>query len=535
MRKISILLSILFLSCIAKSQKTYFTTYQICGKEFNITATIGTSRTIAITISSDGQTDQQFDANRFSPDNFTQKIKNKLAVMGATCGDASSTTSQIANQLYANIWATDADETTKHKAADFTVREKVRMYTKIYHKDTSETVDSYQVKKVQVEISDGYVENIQVCLQDPYDTNVQRIFTNLYSIGISSRQNIKDFKEVHLYDLTSPPFVTKKDTTSYSILLSDLVDYVPTLALQRRDYSPADMVFETEGGKSLELEKEKTNKLFQANIYTDFIGLREDKPNGLIQTEASKRININTVQYLVKCPLIYRFIRSIGYFQYISPVVTLSKIEQQNKYLILSDLDSIRQTPGPNDTSKLNKDLNRYTSAIKLLQYQSFSGGLDFNLFAFSNHDLKYSVCVNMGGRIGITPVRDSLTEMQSGKIVKPGFTNEYTISTLQFYPSLAISWLPEERFSLTLSDKLVYLKPLNNRIQLLGWEKDNQKKYIVKNGAFINVIELQMALNVSDNGKMFARMRLNSEFSQAQGNFLQVQLGYAINILGGK
>lgn len=535
MRKISLLLSILFITSIAKSQKTYFTTYQICGKEFNVTATIGNSSMVAIKISTEGETDQQFEASRFSPDNFTQKIRNKLAGMGATCGDVSSETSQIANQLYANIWATDVDETTKHKAADFTVKEKVGMYTEKYRDKTSQTVDSYQVKKVQVEISDGYVENIQVFLQDPYHPDVQKIFTNLYSIGISSRQNIKDFKKVHLYSLASPPFVTKKDTISHSILLADLVDYIPTLAVQRRDYSPADMVFETHGGSSLELEKEKTNKLFQANIYTDFIGLREDKPNGLIQTEVSKRINTNTIQYLVKSPLIYRFIRSIGYFQYISPVVTLSKIEQQNKYLILNDLDSVRRRSKPEDTAKLNKDLNRYASAIKLLQYQSFSGGLDFNLFAFSNHDLKYSVCVNVGGRIGITPVRDSLTKVESGKIVKTGFTNDYTINTLQFYPSLAISWLPEERFSLTLSDKLVYVKPLNNTIQMLGWEKDDQEKFIVKNGAFINMIELQMALNVSEKGKMFARMRLNSEFNQAKGNFLQVQLGYAINILGSK
>jgi hypothetical protein len=533
MRKIAILLLLLTFSLYSKSQKKFSTTYSLCNKHFNFLCIIGDNNTLSITMKVDGGNEETFELKRSDVQRFTQDISGKMLSKVSTCANSSLDALTFANELYANIAVSDVNETGKFKAADF----KVAPMVALYQQDTSGTyvtTRSYKVKKMQVEIADGFIENMQVTVADTAFPDDEKMFTNLYSIGISSRSNIKDFKKVHLYSLESPPFV-REDDTSNSILMSELVNYTPVLALGRRDYSPGDMVFEIKGGQTIELEKENTNKLFQANIYTDFIGLREDKPNGLIQTEASKKINTNTVQYLVKSPLIYRFIKSWGYLQYISPVVTLSKIEQQNKYLILADLDSVRSASSSSDTSRLNKSLHRYSSALKLLQYQSFSGGLDFNLFVISNHDLKYNVCLNVGGRVGITPVRDSLTKMESNKPVRTGFVNEYTINTLQFYPSLSVSWLPEERFSLTLSDKLVYLKPLNNKIQLLGWDHNEQDKFIVKKGAFINIIELQMALNVSDNGKMFARMRLNSEFNQAQGNFLQVQLGYAINILGKK
>jgi hypothetical protein len=320
--------------------------------------------------------------------------------------------------------------------------------------------------------------------------------------------------------------------SSYSVLLGDLINYDYYLGVDRRDYSPKDDTITLMGKQASILHKEATNRLFEAHIYTDFIGLNEDKPNGLIQTEVSKRINLNTKQHLSK-PWFYWLARSRGGFQYIEPTITLSKLEQHNKRLLLGDLDSIRFNPGSNDTSKFGKK-HRYVTALDLYQYQTFSGGFDLNIGYWNNHDIKYAIYLNAGVRLGITSVTDSLTTVSQNTIAKTGQVRDFSINTFQFYPSLIFTFLPEERFNLSLKEQVMYIKALNTAVQPLYFDKLDETKAVFKNSSWLNMLELLMTIQVSANSKMFGRLKFNSDLHNAQNNFAQVQVGYSTYILGG-
>ena len=90
------------------------------------------------------------------------------------------------------------------------------------------------------------------------------------------------------------------------------------------------------------LYKEESTKLFEAIVYSDFLGVfDEDNPNGIIQTEVAKKFFINTHRGQITpkgrffgflFPPI-AFSEGYGWFEYVNVSAKLSKIEENNKYL----------------------------------------------------------------------------------------------------------------------------------------------------------------------------------------------------------
>ena len=384
------------------------------------------------------------------------------------------------------------------------------------------SVKNYKVVRFQAEINDGYMEKIVAYIGN---TNKVGKFTLPFPVGMTSVNNFKKYIQTRLYEFKSSPFVGSKDSTkpNYFIYLGELIDYDFYLGLRRRDYSSKDTTFDIEGGTSLTLHKEDTKKLFEAQIFSDFQGLNETNPNGLIQTEINKRININSIQYLSKKHL-YWFFGSYGYFQYISPTISLYKLEQHNKRLLLSDLDSVRLNPQETDTAKFSKNYHRYANGLDLYQYQWFSAGTDVNLFYINNHELKYNIYFNIGARLGFTGVSDFLTTINSSTIKKTGFIHEYTVTSFQAYPEIRINFLPEERFNFSLSHKWIYYKLLSPTVQLAAFDPNIFLKLYYKASTWINTSELLMTIqmNPKTNIKVFGRIRFNWE----TGNVLTAYSG---------
>jgi hypothetical protein len=96
---------------------------------------------------------------------------------------------------------------------------------------------------------------------------------------------------------------------------------------------------------------------------------------------------------------------------------------------------------------------------------------------------------------------------------------------------------LPEERFNFSISEKLVYLKPLNQTLQIFSFASDNIQKLIPSRASWLNVIEMLMTIQLNQNGnsKLFGRVRLNSDWKNVNSNFSQIQIGYSTFILGNK
>ena len=428
-------------------------------------------------------------------------------------------------------------QNTLPKAGNFKLSDFVKMGIQCIDENgqlrSYETAEAlYKVERLQAEITDGYLENIVA-----YITNGKKTlkFSIPYPIGMSSFGNFKNYAYRRLYTMDSYPYdQPKANKPIFTVKLGDLIDYDPIMAVQRRDYSPKDTVLDIQGGTSVMLHKEETQKLFEAHIYSDFQGFNEKKPNGLLQFELAKRININTVQHLSP-RILYWIQSSYGFMQYIMPSVTLSKVEQHNRRLNLHDLDSVRLNPGFTEVTQFKNQFHRYANPISLYQYQCLSAGTDLNLFYMNNQDRKFNICFNGGIRFGFTDAVDSLTTVTTTAITKTKFTKDISITTMQLYPEVKIKFMPEERFNFSISNKWVYYKPINPTFQMASFDRNDQTKLISKSKAWINMSEMLMAIQVNNKSKVFGRFRMNWEMGNIKNNFSQLQVGYSTYILGNK
>jgi hypothetical protein len=68
-----------------------------------------------------------------------------------------------------------------------------------------------------------------------------------------------------------------------------------TLANDKEDYSPANTTFSLNAEKPIaELRKEKRSQILNIAAFADFVGLDQEQPNGLVQIEAKRKINLST-------------------------------------------------------------------------------------------------------------------------------------------------------------------------------------------------------------------------------------------------
>jgi hypothetical protein len=566
--KLAPLLLFLIACWITSHSQTHSETFTACDKSYNITCELKAANKIKLTFV-DGLNDSVKAVDSVTTTDMDQFAKSFRYFFLKFIGTADSGACPIhdrdttllvyGRKLYLSFLAANTEDSNTPTAGLFSVKDSaiVRVMLKfIYNKTLQPTTDNpygnlkYKIEKVSAEINNGFIENIKAYIQM---ADGLHYFSIPYPVGISSVGNFKQYHSRRLFDEQSPAYIRKisekevsrqvalhptanviRLDSAFYILLSDIIDYDYYFGVDRRDYSPKNDTLVLLGGESRILHKESTDRLFEAHIFTDFVGLNEDKPNGLIQTEISKRINVNSLQYIApNC--IYWLAKSLGGLQYISPSITLSKIEQHNRRFILGDLDSVRFNPNLNDTSAYNHNQHRYVTAIDLYQYQSFSAGGDINIFYLNNHELKYNISLNFGARVGITPVRDSLTTITQNKIAKTGFVSDYSINFIEMCPQAIITFLPEERFNLSLSGQFMYIKPLNSLVQLVSTGKNDNTKLVPVKSSWLNTLEMLMTIQVNPTSKLFGRIRLNSAVDNHQDNFAQIQVGYSTYILGNK
>ena len=512
-------------------------TISVCSGSYTYSGAVKPDKSIQVTITdiSDATKKIQYSYSGSDISDFATVFQNQfLKISGITC---SSSDNNIILAEGNKLWYQLVSTYPAPEAGKLQVSGQLTMYVDGF--DSLNQKKQYfskncPVQEVHIEINNGYLETIYAIV---LINNVPRTYINIYGIGFTSFENYAKTDRINLVELHTKPF-RKKGPTDFSkplysyIKLNELLKYYPHVEVDRRDYSPKDTAFTLNGGQNIVLYKQETTKLFEAHIFSDFVGLQDNQPNGLIQTEVAKRININSIQW--KTPrFFYWLFKSFGVAQYISPVVTFSKIEDHNKRLMLGDLDSIRFNPGSNDTSSLKKACHRYTTPLDLFQHQSFSAGADWNVLYLSNHSLKYNLYIGFGAYLGITPVTDSLTSISQNTSSKTGAINEYSVNTLQLKPEGRIVFLPEERFNFSIAYQLLFIKPFSPNIQLLTFDKNDPAKFKTSGNNWLNSYELLLTFNTSQISKLFGRLRFNSELHNYNNNFAQIQVGYSTYILG--
>lgn len=443
-------------------------------------------------------------------------------------------------------------EEEKPKVADIYLKNtKVPVYVDLSENKnilgkSTKFVLAHELKDVSVEISfyAGFIEKIQVhgfIGDDSYPVT----FNNKFSIGISSTKNIQSlgnntlfsdekFNKSSITAISSVSEVNKSDnkitagddqfenskSSSLSINLGDVIRYVKKVDVNANDVSPVpQIVLLDENQKQSKLYKEESSKLFEAVVYTDFLGLfDEENPNGIVQTEINKRFNINTSRldvekkYALIPPLIVPILLSegIGFFQYIDASFKYSKIEP-NRKLVNPEQFNIFDAGGNLIDSTL------YFTPISLFQRRVFSFGADVNIVSMENQNLKLNMYANVGFHFGRTGLQRN-----------PEDSEGYFTNNVEVPIEFVFHILPEKRVSFSFSDRVSLFKTFDANINFNSIENNtlqNEKNWL-------NSFNLDMNINISSNGRLFLRYKLTHELGNINNNFSRLQLGSSFYLL---
>jgi len=343
----------------------------------------------------------------------------------------------------------------------------------------------------QIEFSNGYIQNIA------FYGNIEGkdvVFENERPIGFSSNRDFKGLDKefvVSNYKLGGKTYLLK-------VPISDFLTYQKNLRINTRDYCPENGVVSVQMPvESIKLYKEPTSNILEAKVFTDFNGLQDGNPNGIIQTEVEKRINLLTKRHDF-------FIKGVnyGWLQYVTPFAVLNKLEDKDKFLELKSSDPTTLT----------------TNFLELLQYETFRTGVETNAFTFDVPFGKSSICIDGGIAFGKVTGTDTTG-------IATAQSNKYNINTLHLYGKTKFNVMPDERYGITFSYQLGHYDALNNEINYTAVEKDGSNKNWLQN------IEMFAFWNIGDSGNLFFRYRLNSPLDNWKYNFSQVQVGYSFNI----
>lgn len=400
------------------------------------------------------------------------------------------------------------------RAGFLTIQDSVLVYkgNNCKPKDEKKPV-KVKVTDVSIEFLEGFIELIKIEAEDRKGEGFR--FENKYGIGFSTRGNYKMLYKTCLYNA--------RDTGEQSryIVVGDLLDYSYETRLKTKDFSPANQMLNTYGGKRVELKKDANSRILEFLVFSDFLGIEQDNPNGLIQVEFEKRINLNTHRLQTFRCLNRWFAQGIGFFQFVRPALTLSKIEENNRALLATPNDSIRSDSTLASQTVINP--------VEVLNHQNLAVGLDLNLFMLDNSAAKFHAYLNLGFRFGRTQILDSLRRLNEAKdeIIKTGNTASFGINYFLLHPEFSIEFLPDERYGLTLSYRPQYFVRAFDSPRLQTQDRRGEVQKVHER--WIHTFELLGYLKTSKQGKLFARWRFNHQAGNINQNFYQLQLGYSM------
>lgn len=418
------------------------------------------------------------------------------------------------------------------------IKEKISEELSFYIKQLNKF--TFAPENIQIEINRGYIENIVVTghtstfIEPEFKEYLDQIFLeekkikfiNDYPIGISSKKDIELMSDYNLYARSED----KK--SSYELRLGDLITNMEQiLALDRTDYSPKDSAYVIDRTKthSKDFPKPDKKEILQIKVFSDFIGLKEENPNGLIQLEIDKEIPLVTKR--ITKPYVWLPFRyfvphtgNIGLFNFIRPRFVLSKVEDNNRYLSLTEFPVLDTAGIETGEQKLG------TSTLNLKQFERFVIGADLNLVLLNNPNWKSTFLLNAGMHFGRTDLAsyDTISEV----INKPNaHTNTYQ-------PSYEVVWrvTGDERYGFQFSYGTTWIISdqfnFKQRPNLDGFENyeefENSK---ARNRIRRFTLLAYLNLNADREGRLFFRYRSNFEPRNFELNYSQLQIGYTTSL----
>jgi hypothetical protein len=495
-----------------------------------------------------GSHDMEFAFNEFTKEIFQrvflEQMNIKYRKSGATVDEAAS---EVFFKIKARLDFIDDEPITAY----FILRKDyiyslLRNNSSNYYQGTlSRLLVRHYIHRVEAETDEGALKNISVYLVAP-DSLKQLgvsprkflIFKNQFPISISGKFDYEKFSKINLYCYNCSGI----DGLSRYIKLSDLAILDIVYENDKEDYSPSNRVFSaTPSNPIVELKKERRSRILEIAAFTDFVGLDKNEPNGLIQFEVKRRININTkhrllvrgkknvellsqidlgevyvspspkktnadIEYDIRSRKDSTSIKTIvipnkkfrspyfNFLSYIEPKLLFSKLEENNRFL-----DSAKAVGGVIDP-------------LSLYQFQLASFGLNLQILRFSFPQIKLQWnFLNTAVYWGRTRV--ALSTDTTGPSV--------ALNTKNWEFGSNVTFRPDNRWGASLGFAYILPAIWNSEYQLT-----------TKNGLF--QYQFDSWLRTGDDGKLFFRYRWTFENKNRNSNFTQIQLGYSVNLFAG-
>lgn len=380
---------------------------------------------------------------------------------------------------------------------------------------------SNSIEKKDNRNSDVNQSSIKEMLENFYNERiVKEIFNNIigkelkfeneFPIGFSSKS---DFADLHKYTL----YAFEGAEKIFSLPVTNVITlYVQRHQNDRLDFSPKDQVVSLPSddfarSNAVELKKETSSKILNVNIYSDFLGLKEGNPNGLLQFEIEKNIPLWTKRMVLGVGRS----SNLGIVNYINFNLTWAKIGDENRQLQVKYADRY-----------VNNDYrpDRYVTFLDMIKYENTSVGADLNIASFDFPLLKARIELNAGIHYGRVNVVDTLATDVTKRFDK-------NVNMIRAYPDFILRIRPEERFGAYFRFRpFKTIVPNNEEFYTVSSEKefvDNQKL----TSKWLHRFELGTYYTPSPKGdnKFFFRYRYTNTSDWETNGYGEFQVGYLV------
>jgi hypothetical protein len=361
----------------------------------------------------------------------------------------------------------------------------------------------FLVDSLQIEIEDGNIINLNALGSI---NGKPLVFYNESPIGISNRTNISKWQNLYLVCPGS------EKQRFYAMNLYKAMQYIPNLSSKSDDWSPMDGVYIIKPNSprvNRTMFKSPTNKILQARIFTDVVGLDNDRPNGLIQLELEKKIIINN-----NSPSIKDYLR-VSLFKYIKPSVVLSKLEDKNKALVLKR----------NITSQFPLDRRPVVrfDAIDAISHTNSSIGLELNIGTYHLPAFKTYLSANYEARLNRILLIDSVFNTHSAGMNL--MTDQSNASLFASSIVFKAGFRPDSRYGLDLK----YARTSHSSLS------ENSEIYRISPSSLgqTSSYELMGWASIASNGEIFVRSQLTELYKKEEKtkSFFQFQIGYQFDV----
>ncbi|EDP71071.1 hypothetical protein FBALC1_01267 [Flavobacteriales bacterium ALC-1] len=390
-------------------------------------------------------------------------------------------------------------------------------------------LNSIKTERKQYYQSVNIEEVISDFFEEPYVKEVLKElgkelkFENEFPIGFSSKTDFADFDNYDLYSF-------KGNEKIFSLPLTNVINlYVQRHQNDRLDFSPKNQVVrlplhDIDKNKEVELKKEKSSKILNAKIFTDFNGLKESEPNGLVQFEVEKQIPLWTKRMELGAGRSSNF----GFANYATFNLTWAKLNEEDR-----ELQVLKAENFVNNESQIDN----YITYLDLIRFENVSVGVDLNVASFDFPLIKTRVELNGGIHYGRVKVVDEITTTDDQGAESTSNIFEKDVNMIRMYPDVILRIRPEERFGGYLRFRpFKTIVPDNDEFYTIYSEDEfldnpNDRPDALKDQRWLQRYELGAFYTPSadSDNKFFFRYRYTNTSEWETNGYSEIQLGYQI------